>query len=251
VAQKNLNILMDKTKLYLVVGLLFCFVIIVLVITMFHNQNSPTPNDTNNTTMTPTAVSTGAPVDALQITTSDPLNNATNIPVTQIITLNLAKNRTISPADLNVTIEPTTPFTIGLKDSAITITPKSALKPGIPYLIQVIYKGDTANLYSLTFRTVGPTATPVPNTRDEKLIQDINQSDKTNNPDVYLSNQTPYQTSDFSIDSVFKKEPTGHYGFIVKITSNDQDGTKAKLLEWIRSTGLSDTQIQTLDITYQ
>lgn len=79
----------------------------------------------------------------------------------------------------------------------------------------------------------------------DKNAEDFN---KTNHPDVYVANKTPYETTDFSVTSRFVPGyPEGHYGF--SVTQNTANAQKA-FVAWLHSLGLSDEMINTLDIIY-
>lgn len=70
-------------------------------------------------------------------------------------------------------------------------------------------------------------------------------------PDIFLSNNLPYQTTDFAASAAFTSSPTDHFYFIVLVISGNPDVTKQKFLAWVQSLGITQQQISQLDIRYQ
>ncbi|MBI2616528.1 hypothetical protein HYW55_00140 [Candidatus Gottesmanbacteria bacterium] len=73
---------------------------------------------------------------------------------------------------------------------------------------------------------------------------------RTYTPDIYLANKTPYTGLTFSITRTFKTEPVEHFAFIVTRTGNAQS-FQVDAVSWIRSQGLTQKQIDALDIEYR
>jgi hypothetical protein len=88
------------------------------------------------------------------------------------------------------------------------------------------------------------------NTREEELIQDETNFQKQKHSDIFLSNLTPYESNMFKIYSDYKTEPTGHFYFLVYLDKNDTTTARTQFSTWLKSNGLTDTQIQSLDIQY-
>ncbi|MCL5439143.1 MAG: hypothetical protein M1268_04105 [Patescibacteria group bacterium] len=103
-----------------------------------------------------------------------------------------------------------------------------------------------------------PTQLPIPTT--EQLIYDRagemateeENFQRKNHPDVFLSNKTPYSTANFSIvNPGFKSLPNGHYYFTITLMGTNKELSKTEFINWLLSLGLTNNQIQNLDITYQ
>lgn len=92
------------------------------------------------------------------------------------------------------------------------------------------------------------TPTPLPPANQDHAADLNNQYNMTNQPDIFLSNKTPYDTTDFSVTSDFASSPTQHFFFTV--TAKNAHAQQA-FLTWLHSLGLTDGQIQILDVRYQ
>jgi len=103
---------------------------------------------------------------------------------------------------------------------------------------------------SIVKASATPIPTFLPDTQPTGAAQDEKKFQLQNSPDVFLSNQTPYSTKSFSVTSDFKTQPTGHFYFIVTLKSKDSAQDKISFLNWLKSLGLSDNQINALDVTY-
>lgn len=97
---------------------------------------------------------------------------------------------------------------------------------------------------------IGKSGDVVGETRDKTLIQSEQNFQKQNHPDVYLSNMTPYESDSFNIYSDFKTEPSGHFYFLVYLNKNDVNSARNQFIAWIKKSGLTEAQIQGLDIQY-
>lgn len=97
-----------------------------------------------------------------------------------------------------------------------------------------------------------PTPSPVifPNTNLIGEAQKEKEYELSERPDLFLSNNCPYSTPEFEISYTFEKEPEGHFAFTVDTRGNRDQGTRA-LGQWLRSLGLSEAAISSLDITYR
>src|SRR3989344_178136 len=77
------------------------------------------------------------------------------------------------------------------------------------------------------------------------------QFQKTEYPDAFLANITPYQNNFFSITSDFTSTPTEHFYFTIRFLSSDKVAAQQSALQWIKGQGLTDQQIQSLDLRYE
>lgn len=73
-----------------------------------------------------------------------------------------------------------------------------------------------------------------------------------NEPDALLAGNTPYESADFSVQSQFKQQlHEGHFAFIITLKAQDKGKARSGFLTWVRSLGISDTQIKNLDLEYR
>lgn len=81
----------------------------------------------------------------------------------------------------------------------------------------------------------------------DKYAQNFN---KTNYPDVFLANLSPYETSSFKMTVTFVSYPTGHYRINVEAKVTEEEKAKQDFLTWVKNQGLTDQQVSSLDIVY-
>lgn len=103
------------------------------------------------------------------------------------------------------------------------------------------------------FIVTTPSAVPQQDTRSDAPAQEWQQAleqYRGDEPDFYLMNFATYTGKTFTMSYQFKKTPTEHYAFTAKLTGPDRVKAKQDVISWIKSTGLTDAQISTLDIQY-
>lgn len=184
----------------------------------------------------------------LYVTSTYPVTKSNNIPVSSSIVLTFI--RSPQPNEFEFSINPPAPFNQLIDQTKVTIKPRSPLLPGTTYTFTVKMLNQAQLPQSYWFTTAGPTTPYLPNTKPSGAANEENNFQLQNHPDVYLSNNTPFTTVDFSITSAYQAQPTGHFAFTVMLKGSDLNTAKIKANNWMRSLGLSDSQIQTLDITY-
>jgi hypothetical protein len=195
-------------------------------------------------------VNTQYPDQQYTIVSTNPSQGQTNVARTQPITLTF--NQTVETIP-HFSLLPSVQYSMVARGNTVTITPTNSFEVGQMYSLVVTLPRPTQGndtLYQLVFTIAGPTPTLAPDTTDQNLFKNDDESTKNARPDVFLSNYTPYTSSTFSVASDYKTDPTGHFFFTVTI-HGDQNSGRADLTNWMKSLGLTDSQIQSLDITYQ
>ena len=66
-----------------------------------------------------------------------------------------------------------------------------------------------------------------------------------------MANQTPYDAVLFSVAAQFVPDIPAHNAILVTLKSDDKEGAKQSFMNWLKSLGLRDEQISSLDIRYQ
>lgn len=94
------------------------------------------------------------------------------------------------------------------------------------------------------------TPTPLPAALQDHTADQENTYNRQNQPDIFLSNNVPYENADFSITSDFS-DTTQKFFFIIHLKTADQQQGQAAVTTWLRSLGLQDSQIAQLDLRYQ
>ncbi len=245
-----------KNKLILLYAGIAVFIALIIVFIGYYNYNIPTQKSNNNNQPSITSV-TYPPVQpsstsvnkVLNIISTTPSQNEKNIP-TNLGNIKLSFDQPVSVGDVPLSISPNLQYSITANDNSIIITPQSSLIPGITYsvVLRLYTIQGGINLYTLNFTTTGSTPTPMPT--DSFNQQQDNNAQRQMAPDVYLSNYTPYTGSDFTISSSYNLS-VHHYQFAVSLSGNNQTQDKQDFVNWLHSLQFTDSEIQSLDITYQ
>lgn len=73
---------------------------------------------------------------------------------------------------------------------------------------------------------------------------------KGSDPAFYLANFANYKSDTFSINYFYKTTPQGHPAFRIELYGTDRIQAKQEAINWIASQGLTQDQINILDIEY-
>lgn len=181
----------------------------------------------------------------LYITSANPSDGATGVPVDKKIVLSF--NRELTADEISFSLGSSVEFDMKASGNQIIITPKKPLESHAIYVYAFTYSGGGASK-SYTFITEG--TGPIKNMREETDIHNAQDRwDIVHNPDVFLERRTPYSESLFSVTSAFSDQTTYYY-FTVALVGDDKEKAKQAFINWIKSTGMKDQQISTLDIRY-
>lgn len=176
------------------------------------------------------------------IISSNPQNFSREVPLTAPVLVTLSQP--ISNNNAQVTTNPVIPVSVTTQNNTVTISPQSPLAPATVYEFIIRYNPSLpATIYA--FRTAGA---PPGDTFDFPH-QRADVDDITKAPDVYLSRRMPYSTNDFSATTQLSND-TGYFEFNITVTSQNLVQGKQEFLDWIKSQGLTDSQIQSLTIHY-
>lgn len=221
------------------------FVVFVFILILFIVDSFITKNQNSSSQQGPSATKTPArtPLSPLSVISMTPANNA-SVPLDQQIVI--VFNRIATLNDFSINVYPNINTSASINNNSVTFSPVSQLQNNIIYKV-TIFDNAGSILLQRTFSTgsnpIIPFTTDTPNTGPT-----ASEIQRETHPDVFLSNNTPYQTKDFSINSSFQSAPQGHYAFSVTLLNQY---AKPLFLNWLHSLGLTDAEIQTLDITYQ
>ena len=159
-------------------------------------------------------------------------------------------NRQLNPEEISFTLFPAILTTSEIQENNLIVTPRLNYAPGTTYTFIIRYPRSNKLPDSYSFTATGPTAVLQPDTQPTGASEREDNFQKANNPDVFLSNQVPFETDMFSIESDYASDPSGHFYFLVTLKGPNDDGARGAALEWMKSLGLTDDQIQQLDIRY-
>ena len=119
-------------------------------------------------------------------------------------------------------------------------------------LFLLIYLLSKRSLPEIRQPNTTPTTEPINyNAPPPGTAEKQEQFQKTEYPDAFLANITPYQNDLFVVTSNFTSTPTEHFYFTVQLLSTDKVAAQQSVLQWIKGQGLTDQQIQSLDLRYE
>lgn len=234
-----------KTKIIIILCISFILLVSVLFVAILGSFKKTTivPEVVPSPTSVPVVIQS-----PYKVTSSTISNTSQNIPIDQPITFSF--NRAVSTSKIHFFSFPQIDATITTSDNLFIITPITPLEKNIIYTYTITDTQTGEVLQKGTINTGGSSATLPLTGRYPNLDTVSDNSQLQTHPDIFLSNQTPYKQSLFSITSSFTPNPTGHYFFSITLLG-DQTSAKNSFLSWLKSLGFTDTQIASLDIRYK
>ena len=232
----------NKLKLAII---LIIFILILVSAWIFSNKtitNISNKNSNNIYTKPTKSIIIPNSQSTYRIISVLPMDEEKNVPLDTIIeiTFNLPPDL----QDIEFSINPRIDSSSQISGQTLKIIPLNDLSPGTKYTYVVKYKNRTLPSRTYSFLTQG-TFSNLPDTQPEGAAEAEAKFQRENHPDVYLSNQIPYESFFFVLTSEFTVD---HFRFTVvqKSASAKQD-----FLNWLISLELTESQIDRLDITYR
>jgi|GEM_PF-3196552 len=237
-------------RVLLISGGVFIFLLILLFVSSFGKKTTvqeglPTP--------TPVQVRMQEHQGSVPVSSFSPQPGST-VPNNEKIVISLDKS--VNPSLVNFKIYPDIPYSLSIQGNNLVVVPNQPFESGTTYTYSLQYTqqeaitGTQNTPTTASFTVEGPTPVLSPDTFPSGAYNDNQQYLKDNYPDSFLRNLTPYSSSTFSIKSFYKNGSPGHFAFSVSLIGTDKNASKGDFLNWLRAQGLSDAQIQTLDISY-
>lgn len=230
-----------KIAVILILTLLILFMILLLKNRTKENNNQ-SANITGNQTANPSPLISQTHYKIIAV---NPADQEKNVSLKSKIEITL--NSEIENGRVQFFIDPKVPFSMAVNGNFITITPEINFQPGTKYTYILRFAGQTLPSRTYAFFSTG-SITNIPDTRPIEGEKQQAEFQRENHPDVFLSNNVPYQTAAFSVESEFASSPVGHFRFTVtqKSTAGKND-----FLSWLQSLELTEDQITNLDIIYE
>lgn len=243
---------MNTKKIIIILIIVIVLLALVLLLINTLRSNSSSTTTSTDSTALPTAVlipSRNIPQGGLDIIAVEPKDQTANTPLNQIITITFS--RSFRDNEITFFLGLGTPYTTRKEGNKLIISPQTAWETGTPYTYSVNFAEDNEKVRLYRFTTTGPTPEFLPDTQPEGAYEKQEADLKENHTDYYVNNNTPYETTTFSVVSEFNPNPPDHFFFIV--TSKGADKTQARddFNIWLQSLDLSNEQIGTLDIQYK
>lgn len=235
--------------------LLFLVAFILIILIIFFSLKSPSPSEpaaqsNNSSSLIPTPIPLPFTRASLIITSVNPSDKSQNIPLNTDITITF--NRPFNLSEVYFSIAPHTGVNISVDKNILIITPQQRLLDGTTYSYIVFPNKNPQGLQTITFSTKGIESNQITDTRPYHISEDEDAYDLTYRPDLYLTNKTPYSTSNFTVQSTFQKSTKSEFLFIVNLLGNNKTVDKQSFLTWLISLGLTSDQINNkLVIKYQ
>lgn len=246
---------MNTKKIIIILGIIVIFLTLIFLLMNLlpRNQSTegPIPTITSNPNL-PTGIvvpTRDIAPGGFDIVSVEPQDQATNIPLDQIITITF--NREFQENEIAFNISPPTPYRTYKERNKLIIFPQTTWETGTPYSYSVNFTADNEKVRLYGFTTTGPTPEFLPDTQPEGAYEEEQERLKNNNPDIYVTNQTPYEATSFKIESNFETQPPEHFYFIVTPKIEDDAKVREDVILWLQLLDLTDQQIQSLDIRYQ
>ncbi len=227
--------------LYLGMGL-FVFVLILFLFFSFNKGISTHSNQQ----ITPTIINLQSGIKVLQ---TSPSNKATDVSI-NTSSLEITFNNPVSIQQNDISILPTTEFSYHIQGNELFIIPTNSLISSSHYAVTVKYSGanGVAQYETFTFTTTGPTPTPLPSSNDN-YSQQLGNFIQTHHPELVLVNNLPYQNENFS--AIYIDQQNQPFKFVVSSKNGNLNSAKQAFISWAESLGITPSQLNSLDITYQ
>lgn len=233
----------DRKKLLLGVSFIGGLIIIASLAAWLTSspKNSPSQPATSitpvqvTTSVTPLSPTRGP----LQVQSVSPLAGATNVPLDSKLAISF--NQPFSMKDILFSLSPNISYNLSIAGTSLIISPTNLLTANTPYTFSVSIDGEAQQSFSFT-------TTQVVITSQDSVPGASDQLNKDKYPDIFLYNRMPFSSDGFQATGGFTSSPSEHYYFTVSLTNADG---KTAFINWMKSLGLSDQQIQQLDIRYQ
>lgn len=185
----------------------------------------------------------------LDIVNISPTDHQAN--VTSILPIEVTFSQPIKAQDVEFIISPEIPHTQAIEGNKLIITPTENFQTATLYTYRINILSDLQKIRMYTFSTAGSDDPKYPDTRPaEEEIAKYNSRVRINYPDIYVQNQTPYETSEFGITGTYS-DSTNKFQFRVLLKGPNKNDSRADFIIWLQSLDLTDAQIAALDITYE
>ena len=185
----------------------------------------------------------------LDIVTVEPKDMSKNVGLDTPIKITFSK--TFSFDDIEFFIGPDTPHKVKIESNNLIITPETKWETGTQYTYSINFADNPQKVRLYRFITTGPTQEFLPDTQPKDLYKKELDEQKTERPDIYVANNTPYESGTFSVRANFESKPPAHYYLIVTKKINDEEQVKQDVNVWLQQLDLSNEQIASLDIRYE
>lgn len=234
----------NPKKQFLLFGV---FLLLTIIIVGVYLLKSPKPPD-SITLPSATPIPTQETISPLSIIFVDPPDQSIDVELQKPITVTF--NRKLSESEISFAADPKIEYSLQTDDNKLIIIPNEPYQESTIYTYLIKSTSPDYLPKSYSFQTLGTAPVYKPDTKPPGAQEKLDAFQKENHPDVYLSNRVPYVSGNFEIMAEFKKDPEGHFAFVVYLKTPDPLQGKKLAHVWLISQGLSEDQIKKLDISY-
>jgi len=231
-------------------SVIILFVVFIIAVIMILRSSSQSPVGPGLTTIPTQAIPTlSGEVSGLSIIRTSPAHNGTDIPL-KTTTLTIVVSRSLkSNESLEATVrEKGTGGQIAtevhMQGKTATVTLLRVLAPKEEYLVSLSVLPSARLVGSFRFTTVD--AQPL-DTYPFGLFEEQDRNTLKDRPDIYLANQLPYSSDDFSMTAELEQ---GKFTYYVESQTLDEDALIKAVNIWLLSLGLNEGQISGLRFNY-
>lgn len=241
-----------KQKKLIIILAIAVFILLIAIVILNVSRNAGTPDITEEIETLPTGII--APTNTLQNNALDvvsvtPKDGEQTVSINTSIRITFSRNP--KEDEIDFSMGPDAIYSQEIKENVLIITFRKPLAEGTLYTYSVNFENDNQKVRLYRFVTEGTLKEVLPDTRSYDLIKEIEEKERINHPDIYITNRTPYEDNDFAIKSAFEPKTPAHYYFIVTSKINDPRSVEQAVNAWLQLQGLTEEQINGLDIRYQ
>lgn len=152
--------------------------------------------------------------------------------------------------DVQFFVGPEVAYDQSVSGNMLRITPHTPLAEGTLYTFSVNFTDDPQKVRLYRFTTEGKLQDTLPDTQDKGAYEQLLNEERVKYPDIFVTNNTPYENEYFSIRSEFEPTIPAHHFFIVTSKNENKELVKQMVNLWLQTLNMGNQQIQQLDIRY-
>ncbi|MCR4326801.1 MAG: Ig-like domain-containing protein [Candidatus Roizmanbacteria bacterium] len=238
-----------KIKL-LFAGIVVLFMVFISAVIMILRTSSQSAVSPGSTTIPTPATSTPSEASGLSMIQTTPANNSIDVPLettalTIIVSRSLKSNESLEATVREKGTGGQIATEVTMQGKTATITLLRVLAPKEEYLVSLSVLPSGRLVGSFRFTTVD--AEPL-DTYPFGLFEEQDRNTLKERPDIYLANQLPYTSDDFTMSAQLEQ---GTFTYDVVSETLTQDELIAAVNTWLLSLGLNAGQISGLQFNYR
>jgi len=176
-------------------------------------------------------------------------DNSSNIPLDNLLEITFSRN--LQPNEIEIDISPEILFSTEISKDKFKIVPIDSWAGSTRYYYSVNFVSDSQKVRLYSFETVGNQSVIAPDTYSENLYDDIEESTRRNDPDIYLINHVPFENEYFKVTGNLDLTPPSHYFFTISPLNTNENLVRQSVQTWLQFNQLTNSQIESLDVRYK